>query len=359
MLIGVAVLFGGIFGYKLVERHFMGEYFANFVPPPRIVSGDYARAEVWQPYLSAIGTLSSVNGVDLSSEVEGKVKVIHFVSGQLVKRDQLVLEIDDEVELANLKSLQARLKLARLNYERDEKLIQKKLTSQEQIDRSRAELDEVVALVEQTKATIAKKSIRAPFSGKVGIRQVNLGQYLSKGEALTTLQATDMLYLDFSLPEQDFPKLYIGQLLTFSVDAYPEQEFTAEVVAINAKVDAETRSILVRAQYENREALIVPGMFAAVKLILDQDADVITVPQTAVTYTLYGDTVYRVESKQPGNGEAGLIVQRIAVVTGDKRGDRVAIKSGVAVGDLVIADGQMKLKNGTAIELANPEILKP
>jgi len=359
MLLGVTLVFGGIFGYKLVEQHFMGEYFANFTPPPRVVSAEYAREETWQPYLSAIGTLSAVNGVDLSGEVEGKVKAIHFQSGQLVKQGELLLEIDDEVEQANLKSFQARLKLAQLNFQRDEKLIQKRLTSQEQSDRSRAELDEVYALVEQTKATIAKKKIRAPFSGKVGIRRVNLGQYLSKGDALTTLQAMDAFYLDFSLPEQDYTQIYLDQELIFSVDAYPGQTFKARVKALNAKVDASTRNILVRAQFDNTQGLLLPGMFAAVKLMLKQNDRVVTLPQTAVTYSLYGESVFKVD--QQGTNEEGapqLIAQRVSVVSGDARDDRVAIKSGVAAGDLIVIDGQVKLKNGTTIALANSEALK-
>lgn len=354
MLIAVALVFGGIFGFKLVERHFIGEYFANFTPPPRVVSAEYATEQSWQPYLSAIGTLSAVNGVDVSSEMEGKVKRIHFQSGQSVYQGELLLEIDDEVEQATLKSLLARLKLAQLNYERDEKLIKKKLTSQEQIDRSRAELDEVVALVEQTKATIDKKKIKAPFTGKMGIRKVDLGQYLSKGDTLTTLQAMDDLYLDFNLPEQEFTRLYVGQTLQFSVDAYPGREFQAKVIAVNAKVDAETRNILVRAQFNNKDTLLVPGMFASIKLILDQNDVVVTVPQTAVTYTLYGETIFKVE-QDAGNNQEGskLVARRISVVTGDRRDDRVAIRSGIAVGDLVVSDGQIKLKNGTAITIAN------
>ena len=323
------------------------------------MSAEYAREETWQPYLSAIGTLSAVNGVDLSGEVEGKVKAIHFQSGQFVKQGELLLEIDDEVEQANLKSFQARLKLAQLNFQRDEKLIQKRLTSQEQSDRSRAELDEVYALVEQTKATIAKKKIRAPFSGKVGIRRVNLGQYLSKGDALTTLQAMDAFYLDFSLPEQDYTQIYLDQELIFSVDAYPGETFKARVKALNAKVDASTRNILVRAQFDNSQGLLLPGMFAAVKLMLKQNDRVVTLPQTAVTYSLYGESVFKVN--QQGADEKGapqLIAQRVSIVSGDARGDRVAIKSGVAAGDLIVIDGQVKLKNGTTIALANSEALK-
>ncbi|MCF7980375.1 MAG: efflux RND transporter periplasmic adaptor subunit [Pseudomonadales bacterium] len=359
MLLGVVLVFGGIFGYKLVERHFMGEYFANFTPPPRVVSADYAREEIWQPSLSAIGTLRAVNGVDLSGEVEGKVKAIHFQSGQFVKQGALLLEIDDEVEQANLKSFQARLKLAQLNFQRDEKLIQKRLTSQEQSDRSRAELDEVYALVEQTKATIAKKKIRAPFAGKVGIRKVNLGQYLSKGDPLTTLQAMDAFYLDFSLPEQDYTQIYLNQELTFSVDAYPGEAFKARVTAVNAKVDVSTRSILVRAQFDNSQGLLLPGMFTAVKLMLKQNNTVVTLPQTAVTFSLYGESVFKVEQNGKNEkGEPQLVAQRVSVVSGDVRGDRVAIKSGVAVGDLIVIDGQIKLKNGTAIALANSEVLE-
>lgn len=347
MLIVVALVFGGIFGFKFM---FSAQQFANFTPPPRVVSADYAKEEIWQPYLSSIGTLSAVNGVDLSSEVDGKVKVIHFQSGLQVKAGDLLLEIDDEVEQANLKSLEARLKLARLNYRRDEKLIEKKLTSQEQIDRSRAELDEVVALVEQTRATIAKKKIRAPFSGKIGIRQVDLGQFISAGEMLTNLQAVNNLYIDFNLPEQDFTRIYMDQRLVFSVDAYPDQEFVAQVIAINAKVDPNTRNILVRARFDNTDQRLVPGMFASVKLILDQSNSVVTLPQTAVSYSLYGETVFVVQRQG-----SEMIAQRRSVVTGMTQNDRVAIMSGVNRGDLVVTDGQVKLKNGTPLVIANQD----
>lgn len=359
MLLIAGVIFGGIFGVSLFKRHMMGQYFANFTPPPRVVSGAYAQLETWRPYLSAIGTLKAVNGVDLSGEVEGKVKAIHFQSGQSVYEGELLLEIDDEVEQANLKSLEARLKLARLNYQRDEKLIQKKLTSQEQIDRSRAELDEVVALVEQTKAVIAKKKIRAPFAGKVGIREVNLGQYLSKGDTLTNLQAMASLYLDFSLPELEFTKVFVGQSLRFTVDAYPGQEFSARVIALNAKVDDTTRNIRVRAEFDNFNALLVPGMFAVVQLLLRDAEEVISVPKTAVTYSLYGETIYRVDTADTDQNDKVMAVQRVSVTTGAVRGQRVAVTSGIAAGDLVVTDGQIKLKNGTQIQLANANALAP
>ncbi len=359
MLLMLGVAFGAVFSYTLYQQKMAGAAMAGYRPPPVSVAVGEIRAETWNPYLTAIGTLDALYGVDVSAEVDGMVKEIWFTSGQEVKRGDQLLELDDSVEQADLASYQAQLRLARLNYDREAKMMEKRLAAQDELDRSQAELESAIARVEQTRAIIAKKKIRAPFAGRIGIRKVDLGQFVSAGDAIGSLQAVKTLYLDFSVPEQDIPRLFVGQTAFFSVDAYRDREFTAELVAIDSNVDAATRNILVRAQVENEDDLLVPGMFAAVRLELDPPVSVLTVPNTAVTYSLYGDAVFVVSEVPSEEGGAPvLIVQRRSVQTGLRRDNRVAISGNFERGQRVVIDGQLKLNNGTRIVIANPPTLE-
>ncbi|NNL99251.1 MAG: efflux RND transporter periplasmic adaptor subunit, partial [Gammaproteobacteria bacterium] len=358
-LLLVAAAFGAIFGYTIYQQQLSGGYFANYRPPPVSVAVAAIRSETWRPYLTAIGTLDALYGVDVSAEVDGIVEEILFTSGQEVKRGDLIIQLDDSVEQANLASFQAQLRLARVNYGREEKMMEKRLSAQGEMDRRQAELESAAAQVEQTRAIIAKKKIRAPFVGRIGIRKVDLGQFISAGDAIASLQAVETLYLDFSIPEQSIPRLFIGQAAYFTVDAYDDREFTAELVAIDSNVDSATRNILVRAQVENKEDLLVPGMFAAVRLELDPPVTVLSVPNTAVTYSLYGDFVFVVEEESvPEGGAAVLRVKRRAVTTGMRQNNRVAIAGELQAGQRVVIDGQLKLNNGAEIVIANPPVLE-
>ncbi|MCR8924421.1 efflux RND transporter periplasmic adaptor subunit [Dasania sp. GY-MA-18] len=351
MLLSVTLIFGGIFAYKWLQGVMMGEYFASFRPPPVTVSAASAQQQSWHPYLTAIGTLRARYGVNISAEVEGMVKAIRFDSGQDVNKGQLLLELDDEVEQANLRIFAAQLKLTKLNYERDKALIKKQLVSQNQFDRSFAEYKETLAKVEQTKASIAKKKILAPFSGRMGILQVDLGQYIDSGTSIGSLQSAKTMYLDFSLPEKNLTHLFVGQTVKFTVAAYPGEIFEAQLAAIDSKVDISTRSLQVRAHVDNSQQRLVPGMFADVTLILEPAQELVVLPATAVNYSLYGKEVFII-SEQQEDGSSRLVVNRQRVTTGQQQGDLIAITEGVQPGQQVVIDGQLKLNNGTEIAIA-------
>ncbi|MCL6269856.1 efflux RND transporter periplasmic adaptor subunit [Sansalvadorimonas sp. 2012CJ34-2] len=348
MLIFVIVLFGGLFAYKQVEQTMMAKGMASFAPPPVIVDTTEASQENWLPFLTSVGTLSARQGIDIKTESPGLVSKVLFESGQDIKQDTLLVQLDDDIEQANLKSYKAAEKLARLTWDRNRTLLEKKSISQTSFDQSSASLDEAKAAVEQTKATLRKKKINAPFSGRIGIRRVEPGDYVKEGVLVATLQNINQLFVDFNLPEQDYPELFNGQDVRFSVRAFPEQEFMGEVEAINARIDSNTRNIEVRALVENDALQLIPGMFADIRVLAKEPRQVITVPRTAVTYTLYGDSVYVVEGDSPEK----LSVRLTQVKTGDIENDRVEIVSGLKAGTQVVTSGQLKLHNGAHVALS-------
>lgn len=354
VIIILLIIFGAIFGLKYQQITEGMAAFANYSPPPVTVSANKAKTQNWQPYLNSIGTLTAVNGVEVSTEVGGTIKEILFKSGEEVSQGQILIKIDDQVEQADLKRFEAQLKLAKINYERDRTLLAKRAIPQTTFDRSKATLEEAVASVESTKAVIAKKTIRAPFNGKIGIRMVDLGEYVSPGTPIATLQDTNPLYVDFNLPEQDFPKLAIDQTVEFTVEAHNKDVFRGKLIAINSKVNEETRNLLVRASVSNEQDKLLPGMFANLRVLLPTTKPVITVPLTAITYSLYGDSVFLI--KEEGKAEDGnplLTVTRHYVKTGEERNGEVAVLSGLEAGAQVVTSGQLKLNNGTRIIINN------
>jgi len=283
------------------------------------------------------------------------VKAIHFDSGYLVKQGDLLIELDDQVEQANLRSYQARLRLAKLNYDRDSKLVARKLISTDQFDRSRAELDEVIALSEQTQAVIDQKTLRAAFAGRLGLRRVSVGRYLAAGEAAVTLQSVDPIFVDFNFPEHYLPDLHTGQKLAFTIKAFPDQIFSATVTALDARVSTKTRNIAVRALAPNPGQLLVPGMFADVRLNLGTEEPRTIVPETAVIYSLYGQAVFEVVEARGKDGKLEQVVQRRTITTGAQQDGWVQIAGEVAPGAMIVTNGQNKLQNGMRIKIVNRE----
>ncbi len=377
----VGVVFGTIFGIVEFTERATKVGYAAFVPPPVIVDTELARDEQWDNTLSAIGTIEAVSGVDITTEVGGLVHEIYFTSGQEVEAGAVLLQLDDRVEQANLKSYKAQLRLAQINYDRDKKLLRSNAISRTNFDKVEATLRDVQAQVERTEAIIAQKRIRAPFAGRLGIRQVNVGEFVNSGDDIVTLQAVDALLINFRVPEQYFPRLYVGQLLRFTVQAFGGRVFNAELSSINAKVDDKTRNILVQGSFNNPERELLPGMFANVDVVLDQQQPVVTVPQTAISYSLYGDSVFVVSEQalniEPPNTkvkllglevdlkelsgdahfpeipERGLVVSRRYIKVGQHQGGRVAIVEGIASGERVVTAGQLKLNNGTRVAFNN------
>lgn len=354
-IIALILVFGGIFGWYLLKQHFIKSYFAKFVPPPQVVSVVTAKSQDWQPYLYSIGSLSAINGVEISAETPGQVKAIYFNSGKFVTQGEPLVQLDDSSEQAQLKDISAQLQLAIVNDKRIKQLFSQGATSQSSVDDSSAKVKQLRANLENAKSLIAKKLIRAPFSGKIGIKQVNIGQYISAGYSCASLQTSNALYVQVTLPQQDTNKVALNQEVIVTSDAYPELNFKGKITAIDSKIDETTRTIQVQATIENTDNKLLPGMFTSVKVALPIIPNSIVLPQTSITYTLYGDSAFIVtmNDKKSETGESLGTVKRVFVRTGEKRDNSVVILEGIKAGDIVVSSGQLKLVDGATIAINN------
>ncbi len=356
MVIMIAVLvlvFGTLFGVIEGKKRLVERYLANMELPPVTVSAHAAQREHWDVTIAAVGTLKAVQGVDLASEAAGVVMRLHFRAGDEVAAGDEIASLDDRVEVATLKSLLAQRRLAEINFERDQRLLATKAISRTDFDKTEAQLKDVSAQVERTEAVIARKHLRAPFGGRIGIPAVDRGEYVSEGQVIVTLQSLDTLEVDFSLPEQDLPRLAVGQQVRCRVQAYPERVFDGTISAIDAKVDVNTRNVLVRARVPNTGGALLPGMFVGVDVVVQDDVERITVQESAISYNLYGDSVFVVEERARDDGSKGFVVRRDYVKTGQRRGGHVAIVEGVDEGDLVVTAGTLKLDAGARVTIDN------
>ncbi|MGH8495178.1 MAG: efflux RND transporter periplasmic adaptor subunit [Gammaproteobacteria bacterium] len=353
-VVALALVFGGIFAYKAVGNYFMGQYFADFQPPPATVSTAPAELQSWQPRITAVGQLSAVRGVDISNEVSGTVREIAFASGDVVEQGELIVQLDDSIEQAELPGLEAQVKLARINLERTRELIEQQLTSAEALDQAQSQLQQTESAVAALKATIAKKAIRAPFDGTLGIRQVNLGQYLPEGTMIVTLQSLEQLYADFSLPEEFVDDVATGQSVGVGVSTYPEQSFSGELNAVSVIVDPTSHNFAVQALVENPEGLLRPGMFADVSVLAGAEEEVVAVPKTAISYSLHGDAVYVVqEDDQSEGGKPKLVAKQRFVQVGGSNGGMIEVLEGIEPGDMVVTAGTQKLRDGAPVNVNN------
>lgn len=355
IIIVLVIIFGGTFGFDIVRRYFMRQYFSHFQPPPVTVSITRASAETWHPTLNSVGTLQAVNGVDINSRVSGQVVAIYFQSGQTVKKNQQLIQLDDAIDQQTLKNDMATLQLAKLTYQRRLQVFEKtRGAAKSDVDEAKAKLLQAEASVATAQLNIYYKNIKAPFAGKIGIRKVNIGQYVTAGQSLVTLQSLNPLYVDFSLPEQDLDRVYTDQPIQITVDTYPNEVFKGKVTAINSKVDIETRSILIRATIPNKDQKLYPGVYANVTVILPEKKNVITVPQTAVTYSLYGDSVYVVSKKgKDKKGKPILIAQQRFITVGPRKGTVVSVLKGIQPGENIVTSGQIKLRSGSRVTINN------
>ncbi len=355
MLVIVGSVFGLIFTVYLLKKVLFMVIMATYEPPAVTISSSVVSSQVWQTYITSVGTLTAVNGTDVSAEVSGIVGSIRFNSGQFVQQGDLLVELDSSVEQAQLKSDQAQLALAQINYDRSKALLKKNVTSQADYDTVSAKLQEARAAVEGTEARIKQKTITAPFAGKIGIRQINIGQYVSAGTTMVTLQSLNPLYVQFNLPEQYLSKLYINEAVTININNGSTSNVVKGIItAINSKVDQTTRNILVQATIPNENFQLYPGMFALVKVWLRAQDNVLTLPQTAISYSLHGDSVYIIKADEKSHKKhPPLHAYRQYVKVGGRRGDEVAIVDGVKAGDVVATSGQLKLQNGTHVVIDN------
>lgn len=358
----IVLILGGYKGFSIYQQI---QVFS--APKPAIsVAVTEARELAWQSRLPAVGSLKALQGVDLSLETDGTVTRLMFESGQQVKQGQPLLELDQKAEIALLGTAQADLKLAQVDYGRGSQLVGSQAISKGEYDRLTSQFNRNKAVVEQLKASLAKKSIAAPFSGTIGIRQVDVGEYLPSGTVIATLQDLSSLYVDFSVAEQSLPKVSLGQEVLIEVAAFPGETFSARVSAINPKVEDATRNVLVRATLANPDARLLPGMFASVQVLLPNPRNEVVVPQSAVTYTLYGNSVYVAVPKKAENGEEekdaegkpALMAERRFVTTGERRDGLVVVSKGLKAGETVVTAGQLKLTQGAHITTSPDKTLK-
>jgi membrane fusion protein (multidrug efflux system) len=330
------------------------KFMSSLSNPPQTVSAAKASYSQWQPKIEAIGSLRAVKGADLSLEVSGVVDSISFNSGDDVAEGAVLLKLRSDDDAAKLESLQATADLNEITYERDQKQFKIQAVSQATLDTDTANLKNARAQVAQQQAILDKKTLRAPFAGHLGIRAVDLGQYLSAGTAIVTLQALDPIFLDFFVPQQSIDQVRLGQSVAVKIDAYKDQAFAGEITAVNPRVDPSSRNVQVRATLQNADRRLIPGMYATVDIATGAPQNYVTLAQTAIAYNPYGDTVYIVDSK--GTDAAGkpmLVARQTFVTTGSTRGDQVAILKGVNDGDMVVTAGQIKLHNGSTVLIDN------
>lgn len=354
MLVAAAVVLIIIFGYEAFKSYMVSKYMRAFANPPQTVSTIVATTQEWQPTTTAVGSLRAVNGADLSLEVAGVVDKIYFDSGNDVSAGTVLMTLRSDDDVAKLHALQATADLDAINLARDEKQLKVNAVSKAQVDTDSATLRNAQAQVAEQQAIVDKKTLRSPFAGHLGIRAVDVGQYLNAGTKIVTLQALDPIYVDFTLPQQALSEIREGQLITATVDTFPDQNFVGKITAINPLVDVATRNVSVRAMLANPDHLLLPGMYAKVTIDVGSEERYVTLPQTAVVYNPYGNTVYLVQDKgKDAQGHPQLEAQQAFVTTGPTRGDQVAILKGVDAGATVVTAGQMKLRNGSPVIVNN------
>lgn len=361
-LLGLILVIGGLAGIKGLQIKQMIAYGNNFAPPPEVVTTTVVQKDSWEVLLTAVGSLEAVQGVEVTAELPGKVVHIAFEPGARVQPGDLLVQQDISVESAQLRSAEAAVALARINLDRARELVASKTVSQANFDNADAQFKQAEAQVDNIRALIAKKTIRAPFPGRLGIRNVNLGQIIKEGQVLVSLQALNPIYVNFLLPQQQLAQVTPGLTVRLTTDAYPDQVISGKITVINPEVDAATRNIRIQATVTNADERLRPGMFAAVAVVLPNRNEVLAIPATAVLAAPYGDSVFVVEAnKAEKDMPAGMSVRQQFVRLGDKRGDFVSVISGIKAGDTLVSTGVFKLRNGQAVVVDNklaPEFKK-
>ncbi|HYG91562.1 MAG TPA: efflux RND transporter periplasmic adaptor subunit [Azospirillum sp.] len=357
----IMVLLGGaLYGFNTFRAKAISDFFANNKPPPTPVALAEATVQSVPKYLMAIGTLAASREVTVAPEVAGRVTQISFESGARVKSGEPLVQLNDATEQADLLAQRAQARLAELNLERARDLRRSQATPQSSVDQYQAQLDEINANQKRTQALIGQKLIKAPFDGELGIRQINVGDYLNPGATIVTLTDLSTLYVNFSLPEQTLTRLSVGQKVLINSDAIPGRDFEATIGTIEPQISADTRAIRVQATLDNRERMLRPGMFANVRVVLPPQPNTLTVPETAVDYTVYGDSVFVAMNEKAEDGTDRLVVQRTPVKVGDRLPNQVEIRSGLKPGDRVVVSGQLKLSNGaTVVQAENNPLTMP
>jgi multidrug efflux system membrane fusion protein len=350
----LAVVLGGLYGFNRFREQAIATYFANNKPPPAQVSAVEVKTEAVPQFATGIGSVSAVHQVTINPEVGGRVTKIFFEPGAAVKAGDPLVQLNDAPERGDLASYEAQARWAQSTLERSSQLAQRQFEARETVDQKQSQLDQARAMISKTEALIAQKLIRAPFSGRLGTRQVEVGQYLTPGAPIVTLTDLSTLYVNFTLAARMRPEISVGQRVNVTADAYPGRVFTAEITTIEPQVSADTRTMTIQATMNNPDNALLPGMFVNAAVVLPPQPDVTVLPETAVDYTLYGDSVYviREEGKDAG-GHPILKAVRTPVKTGARWGNKVVILEGLEPGERVVGAGQVKVQNGAQVAISD------
>lgn len=354
MLLATGTVLGGLYGFQVFKAGMIQKVMASIANPPQTVSTTVANFTDWQTKIEAVGTVKAANGADLALQASGIVEDISFKSGDTVAAGQILLRLIAHEDIAKLASLQATTDNYRITFNRDREQLKINAVSKATVDADEANLKNAQALVDQQQAIIDQKTLRAPFAGRLGIRSADLGQYLTAGTTIVTLQSLDVLYVDMYLPQQTISQLKAGQAIAMTVDAYPAKTFTGQISAISPKVDSSSRNVLVRATMDNTGGLLLPGMFGRVEIATGSSQRLVTLPQTAIVYNPYGSVAFVVDKSTDGQQQRA--VRQTFVKTGAVRGDNVAVTDGIKPGDEVVVAGQIKLRNGTPVVVDNSHV---
>lgn len=359
----LVLVFGGLIAYHFVMNYFIAQYMKNFAPGAVTVNTLKVEPVDWQPVYSTVGSAVAVQGTDVSPIVSGMVTQVLFNSGDLVKKGQPLVVLDTDVLQASLDNAKAALTFNQVTYQRYQTLYRQGVIAEQDLDQAKSTYAQSLATVAQDTATLNQKYITAPFSGRVGIRQVSLGQYLNAGTVVTNIQNLNPIYVNFQVPEQFLTQLHLNAPVNVSIDTFKDHIFKGKITAFDAEVADDTKSITVQATFTNtdKSALILPGMQANIDVLLPQKGKVIAIPQQAVAYSLYGNTVYVVSEDSKPDGKAdkkaptspNLIAKQVNVTLGASEGNLIEVVSGLKPGDIVVVDGQVKLQNGSSVSIAS------
>jgi membrane fusion protein, multidrug efflux system len=361
MAILLIIILGGLYGFEMFREKMIAQFFANNLPPPVPVAAVTVGTESMPRYLEGIGTIQAVHQVTVSPEVNGRVVKLMFDSGDTVKEGDPLVQLNDAPEQADLTNFQAQARLAEVTLERSRKLATQQFTAQQTVDQNQSDLAVARAGIARSQAVISQKLVRAPFAGVLGVRQIDVGQYLSAGTPVASLTDLDTLRVNLTLPEQARAELSLGQTVEIRVDAFKDRVFKAKITTIDPQVDPEMRSLKIQATLDNPGRLLLPGMFAAVRVVLSAQPDVVTLPETAVDYSAYGESVYILEPKgKDAQGKPIYKAVQSFVKTGARHDGKIAVLQGVKPGQLVVSAGQVKLQNGAdAVVSGDGSLEKP
>jgi multidrug efflux system membrane fusion protein len=348
----LVLLVGALVGFNIFRDHMIAQFFANNKPPPTSVSAVEAKSEVIPNLLKAVGDLAAVHQVNVTTDVAGRITDIMFTAGGSVKAGSPLVQLFDGPEQGDLASYKAQATGAQLALDRAKQLAARQFGPQSTVDAAQATYDQSTAGISKTEALISQKLVRAPFDGELGVRRVEVGQFLSAGTQIVTLTDLSMLYANFTVPEKASAALKEGQTVRVSVDAYPGRTFEGKITTIEPQIAADTRNIRVQATIANPDRILKPGMFTTTTVVLPEKPPAVTVAETAVDYTLYGDSVFKITEKKSDDGKTSLAAVRTFVRTGDRVGGRVEILEGLKAGDRVVAVGQLKLQSGAAVAIS-------